>query len=133
MASALTVANTPVEKYRIGKIPVFVKREDLCTPNPGPPFSKTRGLAAFISSSDAKQIGVLDTYHSYGGWAVAYVCKKLGRKAVVFYPEFKNDPGYRLGQKRAEALGAEIIPLPAGRSAILYRRARSIMMSRNSS
>ncbi len=69
-------------------------------------------------------IGVLDTYHSQAGHAVARACQVLGKHCINFYPEFKHEPGPREPQRRAAALGAELRGLPAGRSSILWHAMR---------
>lgn len=117
--------NTPVEDH-LEQFGLLVKREDLsCTP-PGPPFSKTRGVFAHIAARPEKVIGVLDTYHSQAGHAVAEACKLLGKVAVNFYPVRKAEVGQPIKpqQQAAVDLGALTVPLQAGRSAILYHQAK---------
>ena len=114
--------NTPIEHYP--EYNLWVKREDLACLPPGPPFSKVRGVYAHLLSVPHRHIGVLDTYHSQGGWAVALVCRALGKLCTVYYPEYLHDPGYRYPQERALALGAALHGLPAGRSAVLWHAAR---------
>jgi hypothetical protein len=137
-APMMCVLNTPVEDH-IADMGLFVKREDLCCP-PGPHFSKTRGVFAHISKRPESVIGVLDTGHSQGGWAVAQACKLLGKHCVLYYPVRKADvatgldwdptgrgswgDALREPQLEAERVGASLIPLEAGRSAILYHRAK---------
>lgn len=119
--------NTPVEEHRLNGRPVLVKREDLCCPLPGPSFSKMRGVVAHIQNRPEGTIGVLDTFHSKAGWAVSWACHELGKQAVNFWPRYKADgPAHlpRVQQQRAEALGARMLDLPAGRSAVLYHAAR---------
>lgn len=120
----LVLENTPVETYYIGQYPVRVKREDLCCPYPGPMFSKIRGVVAHIRKRDEPTIGVLDTFHSKGGWAVAYVCNALKKKCIDFYPVYKDDKELRPQQKMCRDFGASLIPLKAGMSAVLYHLAR---------
>lgn len=122
----MIVNNTPLELHDIRGVPVIVKREDLCAPLPGPSFSKIRGVVAHIKNRPESTIGVLDTYHSKAGHAVAYVCNHLGRKCVDFWPRYKKDGNAdapRIQQQRARQLGAELVDLPAGRSAVLYHGA----------
>jgi hypothetical protein len=117
-------SGTPIEDYRC-EYALWVKREDLSCVPPGPPFSKARGVYARVSSRPEKLIGVLDTRHSQAGWAVARACQVLGKQAVCYYPDYKDRIGeIREPQLRAEALGSVLAPLPAGRSAILYHRAK---------
>jgi len=115
---------TPVEDYR-EQFGLLVKREDLSCPPPGPPFSKTRGVFAHIVARPERVIGVLDTYHSQGGWAVAHACRVLGKTCVNYYPRYKADGNeLRPQQTHSMSLGAHLRPLPAGRSAILYHQAK---------
>jgi hypothetical protein len=120
----MVITDTPVEWYP--DLGLFVKREDLCCPG-GPNFSKTRGVFAHIQDRREKVIGVLDTVHSQGGWAVARACKELHRKCMLYYPVRKGDEKQPLKpqQKKAKDLGATLVKLPAGRSFMLYHRARA--------
>lgn len=119
----MLVDNTPVQDFT-DTYGLLVKREDLCCPPPGPPFSKTRGVFAHVRDRPEQVIGVLDTYHSQAGHAVAQACDLLGKTCVNYYPNFKHEPGPREPQHHAMALGAQLQPLQAGRSAILYHQAK---------
>lgn len=119
----MIINNTPVEYFP--QYDLDVKREDLCCPYPGPPFSKTRGVFAHLKKRPEKLIGVLDTFHSQGGHAVAMACKKLKKKCINYYPIYKADGKfYRPQQMRSMRLGAELRGIPAGRSAILFHQAK---------
>lgn len=122
----MLVNNTPVQDYR-AEFGLLVKREDLSCPSP--PFSKTRGVYAHIAKRSEDVIGVLDTYHSQAGHAVAVACRLLGKRAVNFYPVRKSERGQPVKpqQDAANMLGAELMPLQAGRSAILYHQAKKIL------
>lgn len=121
--------NTPTEDY-VKEYGLWVKREDLSCPPPGPPFSKTRGVYAHVASRPEKLIGVLDTAHSQAGHAVARACQILGKRCVNYYPVYKaevdesGEHELRLPQIASKDLGAELQALPAGRSCILYHAAR---------
>lgn len=129
IAGGMLRVGTPIEDYA-EEYGLWVKREDKACPPPGPPFSKTRGVYARIASRPERVIGALDTYHSQAGHAVARACQVLGKQCLNFYPEFKHEPGPREPQRRAEALGAELIGLPAGRSAVLFHAARKVTEAR---
>ena len=122
-------SNTPVQDYT-EKFGLWVKREDLSCPPPGPKFSKARGVYAHIAKLKHKLIGVLDTRHSQAGHAVARACQVLGKKCVNYYPEFKHDPGHREPQAKAKALGASLHGLKAGMSAVLWYQARKLIEER---
>lgn len=121
----MCVEGTPVEHYP--ELGLWVKREDLCCP-PGPNFSKTRGVYAHIKNRPEAVIGVLDTSHSQGGWAVARACQLLGKKCILYYPITKKmraeEARMPIQQQEASSLGAACRPLQAGRSAVLYHAAK---------
>jgi hypothetical protein len=128
IAGGMLRINTPIEHYP--EFSLYAKREDLSCPPPGPQFSKARGVYAWVKKQESELIGVLDTVHSQGGHAVARACQILKKKALVFYPEFKYSPGCKEPQRRAVELGAELYPLPAGRSAVLYHQAKKVTLER---
>lgn len=119
----MCVTSTPVDVHQ--DLGLWVKREDLCCPG-GPDFSKTRGVWGHVTKRNEGLIGVLDTTHSQGGWAVARACAILGRKCVLYWPRRVSDaPDFvRRQQQRAADLGAELVSLQAGRSAVLFHQAK---------
>lgn len=137
--------NTPLEDH-LASFGLLVKREDLSCPAPGPPFSKTRGVFAHVEKKVREGInlfGVLDTYHSQAGHAVAAACRVLGVTCVNFFPVYKADrdaqPGdfiinlqptghikLRPPQQQSLALGAQLHGLQAGRSAVLFHTAKRL-------
>ena len=119
------IRDTPFEKYPIGNRQVWVKREDLCVDETH--FSKMRGVYKHLSSRPEHFIGVLDSYHSKAGWGVSHICKMIGKKAVVFYPQYTKEPGLRDNQVNCLRWDAILFPLQAGRSCILYHRAKSLL------
>ena len=124
--TGMCVDGTPVEDHR-EQFGLWVKREDLCCPG-GPNFSKTRGVWAHVAARPEKMIGVLDTAHSQGGWAVARACAELGKQCVEFYPVRKADTKFGGEvQEMCLKLGAFTKGLPAGRSAVLYHTAKKIL------
>ena len=130
-ARGMLYKNTPVEDY-VSDFGLYVKREDLSCPYPGPAFSKTRGVYAHIEKIPHSVIGVLDTRHSQAGHAVARACQILGKKCITYYPVYKRDIGpdgdhdLRDPQLAADALGSELYGLPAGRSCILFHKAKKL-------
>lgn len=127
MKDLMLVTGTPVESHP--DLGLLVKREDLACRPPGPQFSKTRGVFAHIEriareNPKVHTFGALDTYHSQAGHAVARACQILGLRCVTFFPVYKHEPGHRPPQDRAAALGAELVGLTAGMSAVLYNTAK---------
>lgn len=130
----MIVNNTPLETYELNGVPIMVKREDLCAPFPGPSFSKMRGVYAHIQKRPEEHIGVLDTFHSKAGWAVSWACQALGKNAVDFWPRYKKDnyaggPPPRYQQQQASELGATLVDVQAGRSAVLFHQAKKLLAS----
>lgn len=121
MTRPMVVVNTPVEDHG----GLWVKREDLSCPG-GPNFSKTRGVWAHVSTRPERVVGVLDTAHSQGGWAVARACQMLGKSCALFYPVRKAeaDAPLKPQQREAQVLGAHLFALQAGRSAVIYHSAK---------
>jgi len=128
------LSHTPWQEYEImgaqGWVPCWVKRGGLCCQQPGPKFSKIRGVVAHLSDIDADTIGVLDTYHSKAGRGVAWICSHMGLQCVNYYPVYKaegtiDNHQLRQHQKASAKLGAEMVPMKAGMSAVLYNMAKS--------
>lgn len=123
----MCISNTPIEDYS-KQYHLWVKREDLSCPPPGPPFSKTRGVFAHLQKRPEKMIGVLDTFHSQAGHAVARACQILGKQCINFYPKYKGkEKVLQEPQLRSQELDAQLWGLQAGRSCILYHQARKII------
>jgi 1-aminocyclopropane-1-carboxylate deaminase/D-cysteine desulfhydrase-like pyridoxal-dependent ACC family enzyme len=125
-------SNTPIESYQLGGREVFVKREDLCCPAPGPAFSKIRGVYSYLKRMKAggsffplTHVGAVDTLHSKAGWGVAYVCKELDIPCTVYFPRFiaEAEGTVREYQQKAEGFGAELHPMKATMSAVLWNQA----------
>jgi len=119
--------HTPIEFYDN----VWVKREDLCFLPPAPPFSKCRGIIKALEKLKERgytTIGYTETAISMAGWGVAWACKKLGLKAVIFDPQYKNTPE-TLAYHRTKWLefGAELVPIPAGRAKVGWYQSKKIL------
>lgn len=135
--TSLMISGTPWEVYKLKGIPVYVKREDLCCELPGPPYSKMRGLEIFLRKQDrGTPIGVQDAgTHSRSGWGTAYICKALGMECYLVYPVYVRegtleDHALREYIQNAKDLGANLIPVKAGRATVCYHQGKKIMMER---
>ncbi|MBU2249421.1 MAG: PLP-dependent lyase/thiolase [Gammaproteobacteria bacterium] len=125
--------DTPIKKYQLSAGEVFVKREDLACPPPGPPFAKVRGLLPTLTrlkQEGIQTVGYMETTVSMAGWGISYFCKKLdGLKAVIFVPKYtapKDNQSYQF--KKWKQFGAEIewIDKPT-RMQINFYKARKIL------
>lgn len=120
--SDLVRRGTPVEVHHVDGRPVYVKREDECVGEAR--FSKLRGVHSHLLKIEAPHVAVLDTFHSKAGWGTAYIGGALGKRVTVFFPVYRGETRLREPQHRARRLGATLVPFPAGRSCILYHRAK---------
>ena len=131
--------HTPVLEYRLAGRVIKVKREDLCVPEGWPPFSKMRGVYAYLSrrrDEGLRTVGYNETTVSMAGWGLAACCKHLGMQAVIFKPTYKGVTKGRVDLKLLEyhagqwqRLGATVIPIQATRMQINYYKARGILAS----
>jgi len=119
MTTSPLIIGTPIEEYEIDGVPVWVKREDLSCPLPGPPFSKMRGLYSRMKSlkdSGVKTVGYMETAVSMAGWGISYCASLLKMRAVIYEPTYKD--GIKRGllplhTRKWTELGAEIRPIKA--------------------
>lgn len=127
--------NTPVEKvYLDDRTKVLVKREDLCTRPPAPPFSKMRGVMVHLANLKRigiETVGYVETSISMAGWGVTWACKELGLKAVIFDPQYKEGnelPLHTLHRQKWRENGVNHIrPIKAGMARVNWNIARKIM------
>lgn len=125
---------TPIEKHRVGRRVIHVKREDLCTPVPGPPFSKMRGLLPKLKKLKAdgyEVVAYVETAVSMAGWGVAWLAPKVGLDVIIFDPQYaprkRLPPHLRLLEYHRyqwKIHGATLIPLQAHMAAVNYHRAK---------
>lgn len=125
------VVGTPIENHD----GVFVKRDDLCCDSPQ--LAKMRGIWKYVAKRKSFDgFGILDGAHSRNGWALARACRELGKSAVTYWPIKKHQRSIPLHEAqgysrcRAEALGSVIVPIQAGRSAVVYAQARADLARR---
>lgn len=122
MEDMISLKSTPVEQHLVENRLVLVKREDLCCPVPGPPFSKMRGLWTHLNKlkrAGFKVIGYTETSVSMAGWGVAWGCKELDLHAVLFDPQYKKAPNIlKYHRRQWNKFNAEIIPIKAGRAKV---------------
>lgn len=125
--------NTPIETYQIKGRTVYVKREDLCTEPPGPPFSKCRGLYAKLKKMKRDDgvtvVGYVETPISMAGWGVAWVAQKLGMKAVIFDPQYLHTPPATIlvHREKWKQFNPDIIPIKAGMTCVNQHIAKKML------
>lgn len=127
------VLPTPWQTQVVDGRSVYIKREDLCVPANAdcPRFSKVRGVRAWLAAQGNVVVGVLDTSHSQGGWAVSYYAARFGLKCVEFYPLRVGELGLlgKVVPQKCRDLGAKVVALQAGRSCIMYHQAKQLLLS----
>lgn len=122
--------DTPTEGHELeGFGEVFVKREDLCAEPPMPPLSKMRGVHRLLTRLQRDGglcggVGVLDTRISKSGLGVAILCQDLGVHCRYYFPQTRAEKSQAMPDWRetARAHGAELVPLQAGRFAVVKAR-----------
>jgi len=127
--------HTPVESYAIGKRDILVKREDQCGPVGAPTFSKIRGLIPYLEKLKADNpklevVGYVETSISMAGWGVAWACRELGLKCLIFDPQYIPDSELsilRMHRRQWTKYGAVITPVPAGRAKVNWYVAKKRM------
>jgi len=121
---------TPTEWYETAEgVPILVKREDQCTPEGGPPFSKMRGVRAYFSrirEEGARQVIYVESAVSMAGWGAAWMARQEGMECIIFDPQYKgeNPPLLEVHRKQWDDLGALRIPVQAGRTSVNWYMAR---------
>jgi 1-aminocyclopropane-1-carboxylate deaminase/D-cysteine desulfhydrase-like pyridoxal-dependent ACC family enzyme len=128
MVYITTLDKTPLEEHKFKNCTVYVKRLDLCSPFPGSNIAKTIGFYKYllkVKERGIRNIGVVDTLISRSGWAISYLCEKLGLKCYEFYPKKRNQINFN--QLMCKSFGAEIIPQTDARYSIRYARAKKHM------
>jgi len=125
------IKHTPIERHLVDGIEVWVKREDLCFSPPAPPFSKMRGLFDHLQKKKAegiRRVAYVETPVSMAGWGIAWACRELGLECVLFDPKEKFPPLlHQRHRKIWKELGAEIVPVPAGRASVNFHRAKKML------
>ncbi len=119
------LSGTRFEEMTMHGRPLFIKHEEECAPIGAPPFSKLRGVYEHIQQRPEALIGVLDTGHSKAGWAVAWSASQLHKRVINYYPKSKSDKELPFQQSQSALYGAVMVPLPPGRSSVLYHAAKS--------
>jgi hypothetical protein len=119
--------DTPIERYRLDRRWVHVKRDDLYAAPPAPPLAKLRGamnLLTRLHSEGVRVVGCWDTRISALGQGIAACCATFpAMKAIVAYPKSKGSDTPEPVAKARE-LGCEVLPVVAGRITISFAAAR---------
>jgi Pyridoxal-phosphate dependent enzyme len=119
--------NTPLERYRVGRIDVWVKRDDLFARWPAPPLGKLRGARILLKRlyrENVRLVGCWDTRISALGQGLTVCARSFpGLKVIVAYPAIRGS-ALPAPVRIAEELGAEVLPVRAGRISISFAEAR---------
>lgn len=131
--------NTPIEEYRIEDRIIHVKREDLCTPSPGPTFSKVRGLLKRLQTLKSERIevvGYTESSVSMAGWGIAWLAPKVGLKTIIYDPQYSVEQDHlkvlNFHRSKWKELDAEIIPIKAGMVKVNYNICKKDLAQRYS-
>jgi 1-aminocyclopropane-1-carboxylate deaminase/D-cysteine desulfhydrase-like pyridoxal-dependent ACC family enzyme len=125
--------STPLEKHALGKEEVWVKRDDLFARPPAPPLGKLRGarhLLGKLHRRGVRLVGCWDTRISALGQGIAICARDLrGMRVIAAYPAIPGQP-IPEALRVAGLLGAEILPVRAGRITISFAEARRYVEAR---
>jgi len=125
--------DTPIDRYRLARRWVYVKRDDLYAAPPAPPLAKLRGAMSLLTrlySEGIRLVGCWDTRISALGQGIAACCATFpGMKVIVAYPKTKgsHEP---VPIAKARELGGEVLPVVAGRITISFAAARREVVRR---
>jgi len=117
-------ADPIVETHKLGGRNVYVVREDLSSPWPGPNFSKVRGVYSYLARLRAAgvcRVASVDTSISRCGWGVSYVCQELGMTHYNVCAERRQIKFY---QRMSRALGGKLVRVHGSSSTRMYYQAR---------
>lgn len=130
---AIFARSTPLERYRVGDREVWVKRDDLFAKWPAPPLGKLRGARALLGRlyrHRTRLVGCWDTRISALGQGIAACATELpGLQVIVAYPASQGS-AVPLPLQIASQLGAEVLPVRAGRISISFAAARKVVQER---
>lgn len=120
--------DTPVEKYKIGKFEVMVKRDDLMGDNKTlPPWAKLHAIKEVITKMDKnKPIIHLNVFGSWSGWALAKLAKK--HEVHIVHPITKKIKEEYLD--KVTGAGATLIPIRHNMMRVLYAQSANMAKDR---
>jgi len=125
---ALLEEKTPVEVYTLSGRRVYVKRDDLFGKHPAPPLGKLRGLDIVLHElheRGVRLVGCWETRVSKLGQGLAALAAKYpDMRTIVSYPTRKGTP-LPDSIRRAQELGAELLPLRGNHVSICYSQAKN--------
>jgi len=120
----MKLVDTPVESYALKGKTIWVKREDCCVPDPGPPFSKVRGLLPHmkkLKKEGIKTVGYVESSISMAGWGIAWIAKILNMRCVLYDPQYKETPRLlKIHRSKWKLFDPEIRKINAGMIRINY-------------
>ena len=118
----MLLESTPIEEYMVLGHTISVKRDDLYGQPPAPPLAKLRGAKLLLEKLKEQGIGkvaVYDTSVSKAGQGIAYLCNELSLQCLAGFPLAKGS-STKPQQEIARELGAELLAMKAGRTAVCY-------------
>jgi 1-aminocyclopropane-1-carboxylate deaminase/D-cysteine desulfhydrase-like pyridoxal-dependent ACC family enzyme len=125
---ALLRQETPIEVYAVSGRQVFVKRDDLFGNYPAPPLGKLRGLSIVLQElheQGVRLVGCWETRVSKLGQGLAALAAEYpDMRTIVSYPTRKGTP-LPDSVRRAQELGAELLPLRGNHVSICYSQAKN--------
>lgn len=123
---------TPIEAYYLDARRVAVKREDEAMIGAGvtaPRLAKLRGVFDYINKTYTRErwpggLAVFDSRISHAGWGVSIIAAQMGIPLTCYFPMLKDAHNYEHQQHYARDWGARLCPMTAGRTGMVYARAK---------
>ncbi len=124
---------TPVEVHTVFGRRVFVKRDDLFGNDPAPPLGKLRGLSIILRElheQGVRLVGCWETRVSKLGQGLAALATVYpDMRTIVSYPT-RNGVPLSDSIRKAQDLGAELLPLRGNHVSICYSQAKNYVTHR---
>lgn len=124
----------PVEKFKVQDKVVYVVRDGMTSPFPGPNNSKIRGVyrkLMDLREQGVKAIASQDTRISRCGWGVSYVAKELGMTHYNFYNRQGAGKPLPFYQRMSEYHDGILIPMRGNHAPIVRMHAKKYLAKHN--
>ena len=121
--------NTPLEKYNVKGIDVWVKRDDLHNGDLDlPPWAKIEGVRRLLTWKELidrnKPVIHLTVRGSYTGWVLGHYGKELDYSIKIAYGNSKNYPMESLDKMKS--YGVDLVPIKPNMMKIVYNSMKKI-------
>jgi 1-aminocyclopropane-1-carboxylate deaminase/D-cysteine desulfhydrase-like pyridoxal-dependent ACC family enzyme len=117
----------PIEQHQLGKRTVYVVRDDLCSPFPGPNFSKVRGLYKALlklREQGVREVVSQDTSISRCGWGCSWLAQELD---ITHYNVYAMRKQMNFYQRMSRSHGGKMVAVRGSFSSAMQAQARKLL------